>query len=122
MLKHTLRITTCLRGENGIFDFENPVDDVTFQIGDIPLVHTHETRSTTFQLKCENGVWTAQNGDTVSIEELRLIYDEYTYVRDKIIETMDEPDDWDGDSSEGYIIGAYVKWLADGKPEDRPAL
>jgi hypothetical protein len=64
----------------------------------------------------------ADNGDQVLPAEAEQAYNDYVYVRDAIIETMDDADDWDGDAAEPYILAQYVKWLAAGKPEQRPAL
>ena len=40
----------------------------------------------------------------------------YRMLRDAIVETMDDPNDWDGDGDEGSILANYVRWLAMGKP------
>ncbi|WP_030777272.1 hypothetical protein [Streptomyces sp. NRRL S-920] len=36
----------------------------------------------------------------------------YRSLRDSIVTTMADPNDWDGDGDEGSILGNYVAWLA----------
>jgi hypothetical protein len=44
--------------------------------------------------------------------------DSYRYLRDVISASMVNPDLWDGEDSEPYILAQYVRWLAAGQPVD----
>lgn len=49
---------------------------------------------------------------------VRIDAEEYRYLAEQISATMDDPDPWDGDEAESFILAQYVKWLANGKPVD----
>lgn len=50
--------------------------------------------------------------------EDQLDADGYRYLRGILRDTMADPDLWDGEDSESYILGQYIKWLAAGQPRD----
>jgi hypothetical protein len=42
----------------------------------------------------------------------------YVYLRNVLRSTMADPDHWDGEGSESWILGQYIYWLAAGQPVD----
>jgi hypothetical protein len=42
----------------------------------------------------------------------------YRDLREILRDSMDDPDVWDGEEAEGWIMASYVKWLAAGRPVD----
>jgi hypothetical protein len=50
--------------------------------------------------------------------EVQADAEAYRYLREQISATMADPNRWDGDDAEEYILAQYVRWLADGQPDE----